>query len=74
MTKTATTPKAEQFNKAFNAFILIGMTVSMIFITALKLQSAQTDKAMLLVAAFGSLCGVLSTVCSANAKILNFLF
>ena len=74
MTKTATTPKAEQFNKAFNAFILIGMTVSMIFITALKLQSAQTDKAMLLVAAFGSLCGVLSTVCSANAKILTFLF
>ena len=74
MTKTATTPKSEQFNKAFNAFILIGMTVSMIFITALKLQSAQTDKAMLLVAAFGSLCGVLSTVCSANAKILTFLF
>ena len=74
MTKKATTPKSEQFNKAFNAFILIGMTVSMIFITALKLQSAQTDKAMLLVAAFGSLCGVLSTVCSANAKILTFLF
>lgn len=62
------------FNKYFNAFILIGMTVVMIAATLLKLRDAQTGQAMLIVAAFGSLMGVLSTVCSANAKILTFLF
>ncbi len=62
------------FNKYFNAFILVGMTVVMIAATLLKLRDAQTGQAMLIVAAFGSLMGVLSTVCSANAKILTFLF
>ncbi len=62
------------FNKCFNAFILVGMTLVMVAATLLKLQNAQTGQAMLIVAAFGSLMGVLSTVCSANAKILTFLF
>lgn len=62
------------FNKCFNAFILVGMTLVMIAATLLKLRDAQTGQAMLVVAAFGSLMGVLSTVCSANAKILTFLF
>lgn len=64
----------DRFNKWFNAFILIGMTAVMVITTAIKLKSAQTDHALLIVAAFGALMGVLSTVCSANAKILTFLF
>ena len=63
-----------RFNRWFNIFILAGMTAVMVITTAIKLKSAQTDQALLLVAAFGSLMGVLSTVCSANAKILTFLF
>ncbi len=66
--------KNEKFNKYFNAFILIGMTVSMVLMTIYKLRTAESDSAMVLFAAFGSLMGVLSTVCSANAKILTFLF
>ena len=62
------------FNKWFNVFILAGMTLVMIITTIIKLQDAQEGQAMLIVAAFGSLMGVLSTVCSANAKILTFLF
>lgn len=62
------------FNKIFNIFILAGMTAVMIVTTIIKLQNSDTGSAMLIVAAFGSLMGVLSTVCSANAKILTFLF
>lgn len=65
---------ADTFNKWFNVFILVGMTAVMVITTAIKLQSAQTDQALLIVAAFGALMGVLSTVCSANAKILTFVF
>lgn len=63
-----------KFNKWFNAFILIGMTTAMILTTAIKLQSAETGKFLLVVAAFGSLMGVLSTVSSANGKIWTFFF
>lgn len=66
--------KEATFNKWFNAFILIGMTLSMAILTAMKLFRAETGQAMLIAAAFGSLMGVLSTVCSANAKILTFVF
>lgn len=66
--------KEETFNKVFNAFILIGMTVAMVITTAIKLGNADTGKFLLIVAAFGSLMGVLSTVCSANGKIWTFLF
>ena len=62
------------FNKWFNAFILIGMTVAMILATAIKLRDADSGRAMLIVAAFGSLMGVLCTVCSANGKIWTFFF
>ena len=64
----------KRFNTLFNAFILIGMTVVLLLITAYKLQTAESGKALLIVAAVGSLCGILSTVCSANGKILTFLF
>ena len=66
--------KEDIFNKVFNAFILIGMTVAMVITTAIKLGNAESGKFLLIVAAFGSLMGVLSTVCSANGKIWTFLF
>ncbi len=66
--------KEEIFNKVFNAFILIGMTVAMILTTIIKLNAADSGHYLLIIAAFGSLMGVLSTVCSANGKILTFLF
>lgn len=64
----------DKFNKYFNAFILSGMTVVMVVTTLLKIKNNDEGAAMLMVAAFGSLMGVFSTVCSANAKILTFLF
>ncbi|NLZ20141.1 MAG: nicotinamide mononucleotide transporter [Bacteroidales bacterium] len=64
----------EIFNKLFNAFILIGMTIVTVVVTAIKFQDAGSGRVMLVVAAFGSLMGVLSTVFSANGRILTFLF
>ena len=66
--------KSELFNKIFNAFILIGMTVVTIFVTAYKLNGAESGHALLIVAAVGSLCGVLANVLSANGRLLTFLF
>ena len=66
--------KSEIFNKVFNAFILIGMVVAMIIATALKLRGADSGQALLIVAAVGSLCGVLANVLSANGRLLTFLF
>lgn len=66
--------KEATFNKWFNVFILAGMTVAMVITTILKLRSADSGHFLLVLAAFGSLMGVLSTVCSANGKIWTFLF
>ena len=67
--------KSEKFNKWFNAFILVGMAVVTIIVTAIKLRGAADGNTVwLLVAAFGSLMGVLATVCSANGWIITFLF
>ena len=66
--------KSELFNKIFNAFILIGMAVVTVIVTAINLGDADSGRAMLVVAAVGSLTGVLSTVLSANGRILTFLF
>ena len=66
--------KSEIFNKLFNAFILVGMAVVTVIVTAIKLGDADSGRAMLIVAAVGSLTGVLSTVLSANGRILTFLF
>ena len=66
--------KEETFNKWFNVFILGGMTIALIITTVLKLGNAQAGRMLLVISAFGSLMGVLSTVCSANGRILTFLF
>lgn len=64
----------EKLNKLFSAFVLIGMTVALVLTTALKLGDSTGGKILLLVSAFGSLMGVMSTVFSANGNILTFLF
>jgi len=62
------------FNKYFNTFIVIGMAVVTVLVTAIKFRSADNGQWLLLISAFGSLMGVLSTVLSANGRILTFLF
>lgn len=65
----------KKFNKIFNAFILIGMTVVTCIVTGIKISNAEgSDITWMLVAAFGSLMGVLATVCSAIGWIITFLF
>ena len=64
----------KQFNKYFNAFILIGMAVVTVLVTAIKFRSAENGQWLLLISAFGSLMGVLCTVLSANGHIMTFLF
>jgi nicotinamide mononucleotide transporter len=64
----------KQFNQYFNAFIVVGMAVVTILVTAIKFSSAENGQWLLLISAFGSLMGVLSTVLSANGRILTFLF
>ena len=62
------------FNKWFNTFILVGMAVVTVVVTAIKFRSADSGRATLLISAFGSLMGVLCTVLAANGRILTFLF
>jgi len=65
----------KNFNKWFSAFILVGMAVVTCVVTGIKLRGAEDGRAMwLLISAFGSLMGVLATVCSANGWIITFLF
>ena len=64
----------KQFNKAFNTFVLVGMAVVTVLVTAVKFRSAENGQWLLIISALGSLTGVLSTVLSANGRILTFLF
>ena len=65
----------KKFNKWFSAFILVGMTVVTCIVTGIKLgNAAEGEMLWLLLSAFGSLMGVLATVCSANGWIITFLF
>lgn len=66
--------KKLDFNTVFNAFILVGMTVAIVLATAIRLGRGDESPVLLIVAAFGSLTGILGTVCSANGIIWNFLF
>jgi nicotinamide mononucleotide transporter len=62
------------FNKWFNIFILGGMAAVTCIVTAIKMSNSGGDNLWLLLSAFGSLMGVLATVCSANGWIITFLF
>ena len=64
----------KKFNKWFNAFILVGMAVVTVVVTAFKFRDADSGRALLVISALGSLAGVLCTVLAANGRILTFLF
>lgn len=59
---------------AWNIFLVAGLTVAVGITTAVKLKGATEGQALLVIAAIGSIMGILSSVCSANAKIITFLF
>lgn len=69
------TPTAEKrFNLAFNIFLVAGMFIAVTLTTVFKLRQPDVKTFMLLLAAFGSLMGVVNTVLSANGHILTFVF
>ena len=43
--------KSDLFNKIFNAFILIGMAVVTVIVTAIKLGDAESGQTLLIIAA-----------------------
>ncbi len=66
--------KEKRFNLAFNIFLVTGMIVAVTLTTVFKLQQPGVKTFMLLLAAFGSVMGVINTVLSANGHLLTFLF
>jgi len=63
------------FNKYFNAFILIGMTVAVVLATVMKSTGMSgTANTLIIISAIGALMGVLSSVSTANGWIITFLF
>lgn len=66
--------KEKRFNLVFNIILVCGMFVAVAVTTAFKLQQPGVKAAMLLLAGFGSLMGVVNTVMSANGNILTFVF
>ncbi len=70
----ATSAKAGRFNMAFNIFLVVGMLLAVTATTIFKLRQPEVRTFMLLLAAFGSVMGVVNTVMSANGNILTFVF
>ena len=64
----------KKFNRIFSTTLLAAMVVVIAITTAFKLQQPGARTAMLLIAAFGSVMGVASTVLSANGIIWTFVF
>ena len=73
MNMTSST-KANRFNLAFNIFLVAGMVLAVTATTIFKLGQPEVKSFMLLLAAFGSVMGVVNTVMSANGNILTFVF
>lgn len=63
-----------KFNRIFNAVVLLGMTAAILYTTVTGYISAESGRASLLIAAFGSIMGILCVLCSANGHIFTFLF
>ena len=62
------------FNKAFNIFLLAGMTVCVTIACILNLQKPDARVALTIIASIGALMGVVSTILAANGNILTFVF
>ena len=69
-----TAEKEKRFNLAFNIFLVAGMLVAVTITTIFKLRQPDVNTFLLLLAAFGSVMGVINTVMSANGNILTFVF
>ncbi len=69
-----TSVKEKRFNLAFNIFLVTGMLLAVTVTTIFKIQQPGVRTFMLLLAAFGSVMGVVNTVMSANGNILTFVF
>ena len=69
-----TSVKEKRFNLAFNIFLVTGMLLAVTVTTIFKVQQPGVRTFMLLLAAFGSVMGVVNTVMSANGNILTFVF
>ena len=61
--------KENKFNLAFNIFLVAGMLLAVTVTTIFKLQQPGVKTFMLLLAAFGSVMGVVNTVMSAMLDI-----
>lgn len=66
--------KEKTFNRLFNGFILIGMFLSVLIGSYLKLRQGEGNSALMVLSAVGALAGVLSTVLSAGGNIFCFVF
>ena len=66
--------KEKTFNTIFNAFILLGMLAAIAVTTISDFRAGESGHIGLLIAAFGSLAGILCVMCSANGNIFTFLF
>lgn len=64
----------KKFNKWFSTILMTLMVVVIAITTVFKLQQPHARVLMLLIAAFGSVMGVASTVLSANGIIWTFIF
>ena len=64
----------KKFNSWFGSFILAGILISVAIITYIKYDASNPRNWLLIISAIGSLAGVLSTILSANARILTFVF
>ena len=64
----------KKFNKIVSSVIMAGMLIAIAITTGFKLADPGARRVMLLIAAFGSLFGVLSTILSANGLIWTFIF
>lgn len=64
----------DKFNKYFNTFIIIGMTIAMTAITVMKFDCPPRERILLLVTFVSSMMGIMSTVLSANGIIWNYAF
>lgn len=68
------------FNKAFNIFLVAGMTICLIIACIYNLQHNASGERLtaqpwfIVLTAAGALMGVLSTILAANANILTFVF
>lgn len=63
-----------KLKKLISGFVLVGMTISILIITAIKMGNTEGAKGLLLLSVFGSFMGLFSVVTSANGKILTFIF